>query len=47
MLRNEGEPYGRKLAPAGVAVSSIRYNGTIHDLRRTAIARLAASTPVK
>lgn len=31
VLRDEGEAYGRKLAEAGVRVTSVRYNGTIHD----------------
>lgn len=31
VLRDEGEAYGRKLAQAGVKVTSVRYNGTIHD----------------
>lgn len=31
VLRDEGEIYGRKLAAAGVNVTSVRYNGTIHD----------------
>jgi acetyl esterase len=31
VLRDEGEAYGRKLAAAGVRVTSLRYNGTIHD----------------
>ena len=31
VLRDEGEAYGRKLAAAGVVVTSVRYNGTIHD----------------
>jgi acetyl esterase/lipase len=31
VLRDEGEAYGRKLDEAGVAVTNIRYNGTIHD----------------
>jgi acetyl esterase len=31
VLRDEGEEYGRKLAEAGVRVTSLRYNGTIHD----------------
>lgn len=31
VLRDEGETYGRKLDAAGVAVTSVRYNGMIHD----------------
>jgi acetyl esterase len=31
VLRDEGEDYGRKLAEAGVCVTTVRYNGTIHD----------------
>ena len=31
MLRDEGEAYGRKLSQAGVRVTTLRYNGTIHD----------------
>jgi len=31
ILRDEGETFGRHLDEAGVAVSTVRYNGTIHD----------------
>jgi acetyl esterase len=31
VLRDEGEAYGRKLSQAGVRVTTVRYNGTIHD----------------
>jgi len=31
ILRDEGEAYGRKLDEAGVDVTTVRYNGVIHD----------------
>ena len=31
VLRDEGESYARKLTAAGVAVTAVRYSGTIHD----------------
>ena len=31
ILRDEGEEYGRHLAAAGVTVTTVRYNGAIHD----------------
>lgn len=31
ILRDEGEAYGRKLDEAGVTVTTVRYNGMVHD----------------
>jgi acetyl esterase len=31
VMRDEGEAYARRLAEAGVKVTSVRYNGTIDD----------------
>ena len=31
VLRDEGEAYARKLCDAGVRVTSVRYNATMHD----------------
>jgi len=31
ILRDEGEEFGRHLAAAGVTVTTVRYNGVIHD----------------
>jgi len=47
VLRDEGEAFARRLMQAGVRVTSVRYNGTIHDfvllnaLRETPAARSA------
>jgi acetyl esterase len=30
-LRNEGEAYAAKLRAAGVAVTTVRYDGVVHD----------------
>ncbi|RYY23661.1 MAG: alpha/beta hydrolase [Sphingomonadales bacterium] len=45
VLRDEGEAYGRRLAEAGVRVTSVRYNGTIHDFMM--LNALAASPAVR
>jgi acetyl esterase len=42
VLRDEGEAYARKLTQAGVRVTSVRYNGTIHDF---AMLNALAKTP--
>jgi acetyl esterase len=31
VLRDEGEAYAAKLRLAGVAITTVRYDGTIHD----------------
>jgi acetyl esterase/lipase len=31
VLRDEGEAYGARLREAGVAVTTVRYDGAIHD----------------
>lgn len=45
VLRDEGEAYARKLDAAGVPVSSVRINGTIHDFLM--LNPLADSLPTK
>ena len=42
VLRDEGEAYARKLSQAGVTVTSVRYNGTVHDF---AMLNALANTP--
>jgi acetyl esterase len=42
VLRDEGEAYAAKLTDAGVRVTSVRYNGTIHDF---ALLNALADTP--
>ncbi len=43
-LRDEGEAYAHKLSEAGVAVTAVRYNGTIHDFVFLNALRPLAST---
>jgi acetyl esterase len=45
VLRDEGEAYGRKLAEAGVRVTSVRVNGAIHDFM--ILNPIASTAPVR
>ncbi|MFL9997023.1 alpha/beta hydrolase [Paraburkholderia sediminicola] len=45
VLRDEGEAYGRKLDAAGDEVTTVRYNGTIHDFGL--LNALAGDAPTK
>lgn len=53
VLRDEGEAYARKLIAAGVATTSVRYNGILHDfmmlnpLRDTHAARGATAQAIE
>lgn len=53
VLRDEGEAYGRRLTEAGVRVTSVRYNGIIHDfmmlnpLRETAATSAAVEQAIR
>jgi acetyl esterase len=42
VLRDEGEAYARRLSDAGVRVTALRYNGTMHDF---ALLHALADTP--
>jgi acetyl esterase len=44
VLRDEGEAYGRRLTEAGVRVTSVRYNGIIHDFMMLNPLRETAAT---
>jgi acetyl esterase/lipase len=49
VLREEGEAYARKLSQAGIAVTQVRYGGTIHDsvaaMRAPAVAPICTPVP--
>jgi acetyl esterase/lipase len=44
VLRDEGEAYARKLTASGVATTSVRYNGTLHDFMMLNPVRSTAAT---
>ena len=46
VLRDEGEAYARTLSDAGVRVTSVRYNGTIHDFVMLDARRFAQRRPL-
>jgi acetyl esterase len=53
VVRDEGEAYAGKLREAGVAVTAVRYLGTVHDfmllnaLRETNTARAAKAQTIE
>ena len=52
MLRDEGEAYAAKLCAAGVPITTVRYDGTVHDfmmlnpLSDTAVTRAAVAQAI-
>jgi acetyl esterase len=52
VLRDEGEAYAAKLRAAGVSVTTVRYDGTVHDfmlldsLSQTRAARAATAQAI-
>jgi acetyl esterase len=44
VLRDQGEAYAGKLRDAGVPITSVRFNGTIHDFMRLNALRDSEST---